>query len=362
MPLPMGAGTRRMTCHLSCVRRSSVAVVAFFLQGLSACASHLNGEADDVEPAPGYDATPADATLPDVTPTGSTDGASTTPDAPPGPRPDAPGAPLDAGRPAPTLNPVMGWNHWYAFRCGISQSVVLAQASALISTGLAASGYTMLALDDCWMSSTRTSSGSLTWDPAKFPNGIPWLADQLHAMGLQLGIYEAAGTTTCQRLPGSLRHYQDDADTFAGLGIDLVKLDYCGFPASTTLATLTADFKAFGAAVHAANPAMLFSEELPICCATGSASFDQVVSESSTFANMWRVAPDEKGHEQRSFDHPGRISMQTCTCMPTPGRVTGTTWTWSSPGTELSAGRWRKRRASSRGGRWKPAHCSSAPT
>jgi hypothetical protein len=71
------------------------------------------------------------------------------------------------------------------------------------SAASAAAGYDTVNLDDGWMASSRTSDGSLTWDTTKFPNGIPWLASQIHALGLKFGIYEAIGTRTCQKLPGS---------------------------------------------------------------------------------------------------------------------------------------------------------------
>ena len=76
-------------------------------------------------------------------------------------------------------------------------------------------------LDDGWMATARTSGGALTWNTSRFPDGIPWLASQVHALGLKFGIYEAIGTRTCQNLPGSggttaaASHYAQDAATFA---------------------------------------------------------------------------------------------------------------------------------------------------
>jgi alpha-galactosidase len=99
--------------------------------------------------------------------------------------------------------PVMGYNTWYQFGAGATESAVLQQGDYLVSSGLAAAGYDTVNLDDGWMASSRTSDGSLTWDTTKFPDGIPWLASQIHALGLKFGIYEAIGTRTCQGLPGS---------------------------------------------------------------------------------------------------------------------------------------------------------------
>jgi alpha-galactosidase len=195
--------------------------------------------------------------------------------------------------------PVMGYNTWYQFGAGVTESAVLQQADYLVSSGLAAAGYDTVNLDDGWMASSRTSDGSLTWDTTKFPDGIPWLASQIHALGLKFGIYEAIGTRTCQDLPGSGgttasdNHYAQDAQTFADWGVDFVKIDECGgLPSGTTLSSLTTAFEQYGADLRADNPSVVYSEELPIY-ELGQSDFTQAVQSSSTFASMWRVAADE---------------------------------------------------------------------
>jgi alpha-galactosidase len=57
---------------------------------------------------------------------------------------------------------------------------------------------------DCWMMNKRSRHGDLVAHPDRFPSGIPALADALHDMGFLFGIYESAGSHTCQGLPGSL--------------------------------------------------------------------------------------------------------------------------------------------------------------
>jgi alpha-galactosidase len=195
--------------------------------------------------------------------------------------------------------PVMGYNTWYQFGGGLTENAVLTQAQHLVSSGLAAAGYDTMNLDDGWTAAARTSDGSLTWNTTKFPDGLPFLADQLHSMGLKFGIYEAIGTRTCQGLPGSggttaaTNHYAQDARTFADWGVDFVKIDECGgLPSGTTLSTLTTAFQQYGNDLRAADPAVVYSEELPIY-ELGKSDFVQSVQSSSTFANMWRVAADE---------------------------------------------------------------------
>jgi alpha-galactosidase len=202
--------------------------------------------------------------------------------------------------------PVMGYNTWYQFGAGATESAVLAQAQFMVSSGLAAAGYDTVNLDDGWIASERTSNGSLTWNTARFPHGIPWLASQIHALGLKFGIYEAIGTRTCQGLPGSGgstasdNHYAQDARTFATWGVDFVKIDECGgLPAGTTLSSLTTAFQQYGADLRADNPSVVYSEELPIY-ELGQSGFVQAVQSSATFANMWRVAEDESPADSAS--------------------------------------------------------------
>jgi alpha-galactosidase len=193
----------------------------------------------------------------------------------------------------PPSRPVMGYNTWYQFRTDITESEVVRQAQLLVSSGLATAGYNCVNLDDGWMAAQRGANGELVGDVTKFPQGIAWLADQIHALGLRFGIYTAIGTRTCQSLPGSAGHYDQDAETFASWEVDFVKVDDCGgLPAGTTIETLTENFRQFGAYLRQHNPAVVYSQELPIQ-QIGKPSFIPAVRASAEFAHMWRIAHDE---------------------------------------------------------------------
>jgi alpha-galactosidase len=193
----------------------------------------------------------------------------------------------------PPSRPVMGYNTWYQFRTGITEAVVIRQAELLVSSGLAAAGYRCVNLDDGWMAAERAASGELAGDPVKFPRGMAWLAGQVHALGLRFGLYTAIGTRTCQNLPASWDHYDQDAATFASWGTDFVKVDDCGgLPPGTTAAALTDHFREFGACLRRHNPDVVYSQELPIH-QIGKPSFLPAVRASARFAHMWRVAHDE---------------------------------------------------------------------
>lgn len=210
--------------------------------------------------------------------------------------------------------PVMGYNTWYQYGAGATEAQVLTQAQYLVSSGLAAAGYNTVNLDDGWMAAARTADGSLTWNTSRYPDGIPYLAGQIHALGLKFGIYEAIGTRTCQNLPGSggatpsANHYAADARTFATWGVDFVKVDECGgLPSGTTLASLTTAFQQYGADLRADNPAVVYSEELPIYV-LGQPDFTTAVQSSASFANMWRVAADESTADSASATILGHLA------------------------------------------------------
>jgi alpha-galactosidase len=123
------------------------------------------------------------------------------------------------------LTPPMGWNDWNTFGCNVNASLVEQTAQFMVSSGMQAAGYHYVNIDDCWMAQNRDANGNLVPDPTKFPNGIKAVADYVHSLGLGLGIYESAGTATCQGYPGSLGHEQQDADSFAAWGVDYLKYD-----------------------------------------------------------------------------------------------------------------------------------------
>jgi alpha-galactosidase len=134
--------------------------------------------------------------------------------------------------PAPPVlaaTPYMGWNTYYGVGGVFDQRTIIAVANSLIDRGLARSGYRIVWLDFGWASGERAEDGTLIVDRAQWPNGLSWLTAWLHARGLLAGIYTDAGPSGCYgRGVGSLGHYQQDADTFAGWGFDAVKVDFCG--------------------------------------------------------------------------------------------------------------------------------------
>jgi len=133
------------------------------------------------------------------------------------------GAALDNGL---ARTPQMAWNSWNHFGCNINEQLIRATAKAVVTTGLKAAGYTYVNMDDCWARS-RTANGTIVADPKAFPSGIKALADYVHSLGLNFGLYSDAGTQTCQGRPGSLGYETNDANTYASWGVDYLKYDNC---------------------------------------------------------------------------------------------------------------------------------------
>ncbi|MFE7552789.1 alpha-galactosidase [Streptomyces gardneri] len=125
------------------------------------------------------------------------------------------------------LTPPMGWNSWNKFHCNVTEAKVKAVVDAITAQGLDDVGYKYVTVDDCWMAGTRDANGNLRSDPVKFPSGMAALGDYIHGKGLKFGIYQSPTEKTCQHLPGSYGHEQQDANTFASWGVDYLKYDWC---------------------------------------------------------------------------------------------------------------------------------------
>jgi alpha-galactosidase len=127
------------------------------------------------------------------------------------------------------LTPPMGWNSWNCWGLSVSQEKVLSSARAMVGSGLAGHGWSYINIDDGWEAAERTAAGELPANE-KFPD-MRSLAEELHAMGLKLGIYSGPGPATCGGYLASYRHEYQDARTWAGWGVDYLKYDWCSYGA-----------------------------------------------------------------------------------------------------------------------------------
>ncbi|WP_155006410.1 NPCBM/NEW2 domain-containing protein [Sphingomonas hengshuiensis] len=150
--------------------------------------------------------------------------------------------------------PPMGWNSWNAFTSDIDEEKLLASATIIVQSGLAAKGYRYIDIDDGWWLKRRQPDGRMmirttTFPSAAMPDGTTSfrpLTDRLHAMGLKAGIYSDIGRNSCgqvftstfpnqpegtvaEREVGLFGHVDQDIKLyFADWGFDLIKVDGCG--------------------------------------------------------------------------------------------------------------------------------------
>jgi hypothetical protein len=151
--------------------------------------------------------------------------------------------------------PPMGWNSWNAFYSDIDEEKVMASATILVDSGLAARGYRYVNIDDGWWLRRRQPDGRMVIRTDKFPSAATGpddqtsfrpLTDRLHAMGLRAGIYSDIGRNSCgqvytpnlanqpegtiaEREVGLHGHVDQDIQLyFAEWGFDLIKVDGCG--------------------------------------------------------------------------------------------------------------------------------------
>lgn len=180
------------------------------------------------------------------------------------------------------LTPPMGWNSWNTFGENISEQLIFETADAMVETGLLASGYEYLVIDDCWSMKERDEGGRLVPDPKKFPHGMKAVADYVHAKGLKFGMYSCAGNLTCAGYPGSFEHEFQDAQTFAEWGVDFLKYDYCYHSPIIHGKYL---YRRMGLALENCGRDILFS-----ACSWGSDETHEWIK--STGASMWRSTGD----------------------------------------------------------------------
>lgn len=190
------------------------------------------------------------------------------------------------------LTPQMGWDNWNTFGCSVSEDLLLDTADKIDSLGLKDLGYKYIILDDCW-SSGRSSNNSLVADAQKFPNGMKYVADQLHNNNFLFGMYSSAGEYTCAGYPGSLGNEDIDAESFANWGVDYLKYDNCYNKGQFGTPEVSYNrYKAMSDALNKTGRPIFYS-----LCNWGQ---DLTFYWGSGIANSWRIS----GDVYAEFDRP----------------------------------------------------------
>lgn len=162
--------------------------------------------------------------------------------------------------------PLMGWSSWNTYGFQINDSVIKAQADAMVKLGFKDCGYNHINIDDGFFGG-RDENGKLLIHPTRFPGGLRPLVDYIHGKGLKAGIYTDAGANTCASYWGEPKDtigigvglYGHDTEDmtlyFNELNFDFIKVDYCGADAKNNADGLDLDvekrYKEIAAAIKA---------------------------------------------------------------------------------------------------------------
>jgi len=201
------------------------------------------------------------------------------------------------------LTPPMGWNSWNCWAGNVDQDKVLSSAKALVSSGLSQHGWTYVNIDDTWQGKRLGLNHALQANE-KFAD-MKTLCDQVHAMGLKMGIYSTPWISSYAKFPGgtadnpegywspvvgnvrydrgmapfAIGKYsfaREDAAQWAAWGFDYLKYDWNPIRKPETAA--------MAEALRASGRDIVFS-------LSNSAPFDSA-DDYAPLANAWRITGD----------------------------------------------------------------------
>ncbi|HAV22896.1 MAG TPA: alpha-galactosidase [Bacteroidetes bacterium] len=146
------------------------------------------------------------------------------------------------------LTPPLGWNSWNCWAGSVDADKVRASAGAMVEKGLRDHGWMYINIDDTWQGLRGGYFGAIQPNH-KFPD-MKSLSDEIHSLGLKLGIYSTPWITSYALYAGgssdspegvwtkdsmaNSRHWrhgaytfeQRDAKQWAEWGIDYLKYDW----------------------------------------------------------------------------------------------------------------------------------------
>ena len=130
------------------------------------------------------------------------------------------------------------------------------------------------------------------------------LADYVHSKGLKLGIYSSPGPLTCAKYEGSYGHEEQDAQTYAGWGMDYLKYDWCSAAKVYKPSEMPAVYKKMYDALKRAGHPIVYS-----LCQYG---MEQVWEwGASVGGNLWRTTDDiSDNYESMCFIGFGQNGLQ----------------------------------------------------
>ena len=196
------------------------------------------------------------------------------------------------------LTPPIGWNGWNSWARNIDGGKVLASANAMVKMGLSNHGWTYINIDDAW-EGQRGGKFNAIQPNEKFPE-FRKMIDNIHSMGLKLGVYSTPWISTyagytggssnfekgeypdsiknnkrAYRHVGKYRFEKEDALQMAEWGVDYLKYDW-------RIDLNSAE--RMSEALKKSGRDMLYS-------LSNSAPFENA-KDWARIANAWRTGPD----------------------------------------------------------------------
>ncbi len=220
------------------------------------------------------------------------------------------------------LTPPMGWNSWNCWGGNVDQSKILRSAHAMAASGLVNHGWSYINIDDAWQGARGGEFNAIQPNLKRFPD-IKAMCDEIHGLGLKVGIYSTPWVTSyAGRVGGSSENpqgtwarsgtdaprnrnvfpyaigryhfFKEDAKQWAAWGIDYLKFDWGPNEVPET--------REMADALRASGRDIVLS----LSNNTTNTLFG-VIPEMSGLANCWRIGGDIsdswKSIVSHGFDH-----------------------------------------------------------
>lgn len=203
------------------------------------------------------------------------------------------------------LTPPMGWNSWNAYHATVTGEDVMHAARAMVRSGLINHGWSYINIDDSWQGKRGGKFNGIQPNE-KFPD-MQKMCDEIHGMGLKVGIYSTPWVTSYAgyvggsadnpegtwekpteraRLHGKFPFADNDAEQWAVWGIDYLKYDWN--PRNSSPRETPEDFHTHSATMA---KALRKSKRDVVFSYSNSMPFDDIADQSQLY-NCWRTTGD----------------------------------------------------------------------
>ncbi len=176
--------------------------------------------------------------------------------------------------------PIGWWDSFAAYGDDVTEAAITSSAQAMVNNGMSLY-YNYIFINEGWTPTERIGNEAITWDPLKFPDGLPATIAFCHSLGFKVALYTSMPLSTCGGFVGSGEiHIDIDANAMASYGGDGVYLDQC---TQGQLNVRTITLKWWNAIAATGRPMFLESSQ-----------YGQMNPElwAPSMCNAWRTAPD----------------------------------------------------------------------